>query len=452
MADLAAPKRTANEVSTLLIDKQIDLMNWSGADSATEFKKKLGDRTTYSRVGQLLKGSFVPKAKGLETKQLKDAISQKDIIAQEVYFFEGRRLLTMGAFTVRFNRAVSDDELKGLATQFDVSVYSKPTYADNVVRFKIEEGRVDVIASAEALANLDSVLWAEPDFAIEVSKTGNVVPNRTFFSNQWYLENLKLPQAWGKHTTGSEIIVAIFDDGVDAKHPELIGKMIEGHDFIEGDSDMDASLNPSGGHGRACAGIVSAIMNNGKGIAGVTPSSKIMPIRIVSESDFASDADLAEAIKFASDRGAKILNMSIGYSPPVLNKNQSAIDRVSSKSLVVASAGNHNLTSDVLFPASSTCVAVGSVRSDDTLWYYSCFGPGKEVDIVAPSGDLFPIEGMWTLDARGRRRMNSGGGTDQPSGDYTGRFGGTSGACPIVAGVAAWIWSAFPSLSPSQVR
>ena len=96
---------------------------------------------------------------------------------------------------------------------------------------------------------------------------------------------------------------------------------------------------------------MSAIVNNSKGISGIDPSSKILPIRIISKSAFASDDDLAEAINFDSVQEAKILKMCIGFTAPVSDKIQSAIDIVSPTSLLVASAGNRGLTSSLLFPA-----------------------------------------------------------------------------------------------------
>jgi len=194
--------------------------------------------------------------------------------------------------------------------------------------------------------------------------------------------------------------------------------------------------------------------NNNAGVAGISWYAKIMPVRISGPSGFVTDATIGDAINFAQANGAKILNCSWGGGPPSTDIT-TAIDKAIDKGcLIVASAGNAIPSADVFFPARyPKCIAVGALMHNDDLWNYSCHGPGKEVDLVAPSGDVNLQGDIYTTDQSGANGYNTKQpGSEDPTGDVTGHFGGTSAAAPIVSGCLALCWSLAPDKPAAAIR
>jgi subtilisin family serine protease len=228
-------------------------------------------------------------------------------------------------------------------------------------------------------------------------------------------------------------------------------------------------------------------MNNNQGIVGIAPNCKIMPIRW---DDTTSSDEMADGIEFAVDNGANIISNSWGYKspnsnfiPPIVWAIQYAIDN---NVVVVFSAGNlasHNSCNDngyVKFPANANIDGLITVGASDRYDNQADYSPTSPlIDIVAPSHRAYPPEDyypecggisgetveMWTLDIPGEAGDNPwkstgvhppttgellpNSGTNNLS--YTGRFGGTSHSCPVVAGVVALLLSKNPSLTPQEV-
>jgi subtilisin family serine protease len=225
------------------------------------------------------------------------------------------------------------------------------------------------------------------------------------------------------------------------------------------DGDNEPQPGPLDSHGTACAGIIGAASNNGRGTAGIAWHCRILPIRILGEGGFADTSAIADAFSCAVDQGAKVISNSWGgpfASNQIIDAIDTAVDR---GCLVVVSAGNGGASSlepmrQVGYPARyERCIAVGSVGRDDLLFGYSSRGPGYAVDLVAPSGECNLEGDIWTTDHSGENGYNQGdAGAEEASGDYTGHFGGTSAAAPVVAGVAALVWSTYPNLTAEQIR
>jgi serine protease len=342
------------------------------------------------------------------------------------------------------------------------------------------------------------VEYCLPDFICEMLSFDGYVPNDEYFAKQWYLLNegqllndghygtpgadIKATKAWEISKGNEDIAIAVIDRGVTSNHPDLPNTRqlrLNGSNFTGNPSYDDPSpVLPSGRHGNPVAGIIAATQDNNEGISGVAPLCKIMPIVIPLGKKEVTSVH-AEAITFAHENGAHILNNSWGalyappnYSPPIVNAIRDAID---GGTVVIFAAGNYNeYDGPVAFPANADVpflLAVGASDRNDEKAFYSAIG--KEVDVSAPSNTAgeWQIPGeagnVWTIDLPGEYGYNPwpfGGNTTLPTlgeklpdeGEnylyYTGRFSGTSAAAPQVAGCAALALSVNPNLSVKQIN
>lgn len=283
-----------------------------------------------------------------------------------------------------------------------------------------------------------------------------VIPNDTLWAQQWDMVQIEAPAGWDISTGSASVVVCVLDEGCDLTHPDLV---FAGTGINLGSMSGDGS--PTGPHGTACAGIVAATFNNATGVAGVAGAAQILPVAFVTW----SDAEMAAGISWATTNGADVISMSFGgyfVDPLIVDPSIVAADTAG---LVMAAATHNYDSGSITYPATHPLViAVGasdqvddrkSPASPDGETWGSNFGP--EISVVAP-GVLVP-----TTDQQGADGYNvdgSGGswaGVNYPSfgdaaGDYVTVFDGTSAATPHVAGLAALLLSAYPSLTNAEVR
>lgn len=265
----------------------------------------------------------------------------------------------------------------------------------------------------------DGVESAEPDYLIK----RNYVPQDPFYTSQWYHNKIRTPEAWDK-TKGSEnITVAVIDGGIDLNHPDLTNQIDVAYDAI-----YDSyNTVPEDDHGTHVAGIIASSMNNGIGVAGVSPNTRIMVINIFDESGYAYTSDLIDAIYFAISKGANIINMSLGSYQYSSFENDAIQDAYNSGLLIVAAAGNES-TYEPSYPASyDNVISVSSTDQDDSDSSFSNYG--QYIDIAAPGSNIYSTVTKDTYNW----------------------MSGTSMATPVVAGVAALVWASEPSLTNEQV-
>jgi len=283
----------------------------------------------------------------------------------------------------------------------------------------------------DQLEDDEDVAWVEP--VILVSPLD--VPNDTYFPYQWHLATLDIG---GAHdlTTGTGAVVAVVDSGV-SEGSDGFGNLLDGYDFFDDDddpSDSDAGASDSGSHGTHVAGTIAQSTNNNRGTAGLAPGASILPVRalglvpgygIVGYSD-----DIADAIVWAADNGANVINLSLGsssYSSVIDEACQYAVDQ---GVLVVAAAGNDGAPNGVSYPgALDATLAVAATDLNHEVSYYSNGGP--EIDLSAPGGDVTA-----DLDGDGYGDGVLQETTDGSSFFYS-FFQGTSMAAPHVAAAAA---------------
>ena len=330
-----------------------------------------------------------------------------------------------------------------------------------------------VFECVERLSSDPYVAWAAPNVASKPGMRSSRIPNDLYYPNQWHLHNsgqsggtenadIRAPEAWHISTGDSSITIAVLDHGIDLSHPDLQHNIVAGYDFHDDDSFPAADVNfPEEVHGTSVAGLAAAQGNNTIGVAGVAWNCNIMPIRILGPS-FLTEADFATAIRWAAIHGADVVNNSWGVQMSTWAvrsavsdvTREGGIGRNGKGCVVVWAAGNTGDRLPVTDPASyPEVIAVGASNHHDRRWPYSCYGP--ELDLVAPSGNMYMWrsgQDLWTTDITGYYGYSLENLDLAISVDYTDQMAGTSGACPIVAGVAALVLSVNPDLTEYEVR
>ncbi|MEV6525457.1 S8 family serine peptidase [Longispora sp. NPDC051575] len=248
---------------------------------------------------------------------------------------------------------------------------------------------------------------------------------------QWYLDALKITALHDQGIKGQGVTVAVIDTGVDAGHPLLAGQVLPGLEVQgggNGQSDID-------GHGTHMAGIIAAKGGSGPNdILGVAPGAKILPVKIRDDEKALSQA-LGGGIRQAVDRGAKVINISLGNwsTPPA--ELTSAVEYATGKDvIIVAAAGNREAGgSDIGSPARIPGV-VAVTGLDKKGAFYSGSVQGPEAVLSAPAERITGIDSRTAPKATGYSTAD-----------------GTSDASAIVAGVVALVRQKFPQANAASV-
>lgn len=317
-----------------------------------------------------------------------------------------------------------------------------------------------------------NVEYAEPNYylyAVETIPEGAPfvfkqgaprIPNDTRFSEQWNMNNsndadIDAPEAWATQTGSTDVLVAVIDTGVDYDHEDLKEQMWRNPGESGGGKENNGIDDDNNGykddyrgwnfsadnnnpyddnqHGTHCAGVIGAVGDNGKGVAGVNWHVKIMPLKFLGSDGSGTTEDAAEAIIYAARMGAKVMSNSWGGGDNSRTL-QDAIQLASDQGvLFVAAAGNESSNTDNTANYPSTydvpnVVAVASSDRNDALSSFSNYGR-YTVDLAAPGSSILSA---------------------QPLGRYQ-LLSGTSMATPHVAGAAALIWAQYPTLTMKQV-
>lgn len=257
--------------------------------------------------------------------------------------------------------------------------------------------------------------FIEPNYIYQAFE----VPNDPDYSKQWNLRSINIESAWDE-TKGDGVTVAVIDTGV-SQVPDLKETaFVEGYDFV----NDRVEATDDNGHGTHVAGTIAQSTNNGYGVAGVAYKAKLMPLKVLARSGGGTIADIAEAIRFAADNGADVINMSLGGGG-ASNLMEEAINYAYSKNVaIVAAAGNSNQNSSSYPARYPRVISVSALDSAGNKAPYSNYGAG--VDISAPGGSETGKILQNTIDPQTGNSVFVG-------------FQGTSMASPHVAGVAALI-------------
>jgi serine protease len=309
-----------------------------------------------------------------------------------------------------------DRQLQVLTQEYHLAprLNSQFAQAEHVYIVKGDRPLLDKLKASSLTQDVEAI---EPNYIYHTS----VAPNDPLYSKQWHLLNIHAEQAW-EENRGNGVTVAVIDTGV-SKVPDLAKtEFVAGYDFVNDKVNAD----DDNGHGTHVAGTVAQSTNNNYGVAGVAYEAKIMPLKVLSGSGGGTISDIADAIRFAADSKADVINMSLGGGGES-QVMKDAIDYAHGKGVVIiAAAGNEN-TNSASYPARyAHVIGVAASDAQGERAEFSNYGAG--VDIAAPGGGHGSKIWQETIDPETNTPVISG-------------FQGTSMAAPHVAGVAALIKS-----------
>ncbi len=328
---------------------------------------------------------------------------------------------------VKFKNSLSTQSFSSLKADFDTQYTAlsvakgwENTGSNLPVLYYVNDANM-----VETLASLRSnplVEYAEPDYRRQNFVTQFNDPR---YADQYYLKAVRAPRAWDASTGSKNITVAVIDSGADTENPDLKGNIAEGFNSYD-DSNL---ITDMGGHGSWTTGIIGAIGNNGVYGSGVAWNSRLMVIRASGDDpETFSDSSIIKALHYATDHGARVINMSLGSSQddPAL---RDAVAYATGKGVVVVVASGNNGSNVPQYPASyPKVVSVGATGWLGQPTNFSGFG--GTVTLTAPGVSICNTVrlGLFTC------------------------ADGTSASAPIVSGAAALILAVNPQLNADQVR
>lgn len=305
-------------------------------------------------------------------------------------------------------------EVTNLTQKYNLNplLNSQFSQADHVYIIKGNSTLLESLRKSDLIRKTE---WIEPNYIYTTLES----PNDPLYNKQWNLRSINVEGAW-KETQGKNVTVAVIDSGI-TKVPDLQEtNFVPGYDFVNDRIEAD----DDNGHGTHVAGTIAQSTNNNYGVAGIAYKSNLMPLKVLSASGSGTVSDIAEAVKFAADHGANVINLSLGGGGES-HLLKEAIDYAHNQGVVIiAAAGNSNENSSSYPARYPHVISVSALGPDGEKAPYSNYGAG--VDISAPGGSESGKIIQNTVNPETGEAVFEG-------------YEGTSMAAPHVAGVAALI-------------
>lgn len=254
--------------------------------------------------------------------------------------------------------------------------------------------------------------------------SANFKPNDNLYSKyQWNLPLIETVEGWQLNRGTKDVIVAVVDTGADLQHPDLRTQLLPGYNVISGNDNPQDDV----GHGTHVTGIISALVNNNLGVAGMTWYNKVLPVKVLDQTGAGSTYAVAQGIIWAADHGAKVMNLSLGNYADSSFLHDAIRYAYDKDVALIAASGNDN-TERPGFPAAYPEVfAVAASDSQNMKAPFSNYG--DYIDVTAPGVSI---------------------ASTYPNNQYA-ALSGTSMASPHVTALAALIRSANPDLKNTDV-
>lgn len=283
-------------------------------------------------------------------------------------------------------------------------------------RLEVATPAVDRVLAALRARGLD----ARRDHPV----TSATSPDDPLYPSQWAHPRIRTESAWARSVGATSTVIAVLDTGILEDHQDLRGAVVPGWNFVADNADYGDDHFAT--HGTSVSGVAVARTDNGEGIAGTCWKCSVMPLKVLDSAGSGTASVVAEAIVYAADHGADIINMSLGGPDRDPLVEAAVIYAAERGVLLVAAAGNAG-TSTPVYPAAFTdVIAVGATNATDARFSFSNHGPW--VSVAAPGCAVTTVSLAY------------------------GEFCGTSAAAPFVAGTAGLIRSLHPDLSVAEVR
>lgn len=345
-----------------------------------------------------------------------DSDTLRDVKVDHAEENEGTSHYHVNQIVVKFRKEPTEAELRQIRSEIAATDMRKLGYT-----YVFESSQMEA-KQLMAYFQKWNVAYAEPHFLYLTNEA--VEPNdRLYARYQWNLPAIETIPGWDVTRGSEDVIVAVIDTGVDLNHPDLQGRTVEGYNVVNPDNPPMDDV----GHGTHVAGIISALVNNEEGVAGMSWYNKVMPVKVLDETGAGSTYSVAQGIIWATDHGAKVINMSLGNYAKAEFLHEAIKYAFDHDVVLIAASGNDN-TEQPGFPAAYPEVfAVAATDSQQNKASFSNYG--DYIDVAAPGVNI---------------------ASTYPGNHYA-ALSGTSMASPHVTALAALIRSVNPLLKNTEV-
>ncbi len=415
-------------------------------------------------------------SEGESLDQELDSIREKDEVetGTHVYYSDksNKPVVPTGEIYIIFHEGTNAEEQLVVLDEYRLELVERRG-ADRLIA-KVTKNSRNPLKVAASMEQFPLVRSATPDLDIPMDEYEFFAPEDDLFSHEWHLENpgfvidfpmrlkqgadAKVVDAW-KRLGGfgsKDVTIAVIDNGFDLSHPDFEDKIVKPYNVWDSTNFIPQG-NPKRTHGTPCASVALAT-SNGKGIVGVAPNARFMPMHGTSF----TLRDTENMFDYCIDNGADIISCSWGSTDPEWDLDGPKKDAIAKAAregrngkgcVILFATGNDYLDYVNFYAAHPDVIAVAASTSKDEHASYS--NAGLEVTVCAPSNGHWPItaaRAWWDEGTQGREGHKKYWADGINRSNHHKHFGGTSSATPLVAGICALMLSVNPDLTAKQVK